>query len=60
MRKNQDLEGRKKKLVLHQETLRRLDLQDLRPVVGGASAASVCHENTKPECYSSIDDCPPN
>jgi hypothetical protein len=41
---------RNPKLVLHQETLRRLDQDDLHLVIGQQSAASVCHENTKPEC----------
>jgi len=43
-------DSRNPKLVLHQETLRRLDQDDLRLAVGVQSAASVCQENTKPMC----------
>ena len=55
-------ESRKSKLALHQETLRRLDQQDLRMVIGAQSAASVCHENTRPECgaWSLDGGCGPN
>ncbi|HEX3554567.1 MAG TPA: class I lanthipeptide [Thermoanaerobaculia bacterium] len=46
-----------KKLVLNQETLRKLTPEELKPVIGLISMVSVCHENTKPECYLSAPDC---
>jgi len=46
-----------KKLVLNQETLRKLTPEELKPMIGGMSMVSVCYENTKPECPYFTTDC---
>ncbi|HEX2642018.1 MAG TPA: hypothetical protein VHU81_03430 [Thermoanaerobaculia bacterium] len=39
-----------KRLALHRETLQVLSEDRLPQIFGGISMASVCQENTRPEC----------